>query len=532
MFRTATPFVAALVAALVLGGSAAGLGSDPEASVPSIETTLPTNDVGPFTAADVPVPQGWNEWGYRADDDVHNQCGDLKLVFLNPDLQENEDNVIEASGTFFIQFQAVGEKAEEITRFSFSFGKGHEAMEDETLNCNLMPVPSQVGGGVTGAYLLFYRSDFSADDGFFVPIETKNVPDGDYAAAVHAYTGNDITGYTEVARAWALATVDNCVGESLPNSCPNDTQDQLLSKDKIKPWPMILPGDGEQTNNIGGLTVEFAEEVNTETIKVSVNGEEVPAEDWTPPERDTDLVPLNDEDDCPATVRSVCERKVYGSGFNWPGTVQVGDILRVEAEDMSGNLVTKQIHYGFTSGGASSAEGALLEFTARGPDAITVNAGKTATFELKMKNVGTAEAHVNLLLDYNESKEVKARWTNVVDDHHAGGDAPNGETHIMIEPGSTSEMDVVVETTEGTPKGVIPIKAILEYPSAGETKTSEYELFLTVDSVITEEQFEEEFQNRTKNQTVEETEDSPGPSVFVVVGVIGLLAVVASRRRL
>src|SRR5688500_8180847 len=49
-------------------------------------------------------------------------CGDIQLVFVNPDLQPGEDGIIRASGQFFAQFQAIGADADKITTFGFSFG--------------------------------------------------------------------------------------------------------------------------------------------------------------------------------------------------------------------------------------------------------------------------------------------------------------------------------------------------------------------------------------------------------------------------
>src|SRR5687768_1424671 len=159
---------------------------------------------GPYTGPELhELPAGTTPFA----DDVHEGCGKYALVFRNKDLREDANDFIHAQGTFFIQFQAVGKGSSEITRFSFSFGKTADLLDGTALvNCNEALPDSPMGKGTSGVFLLYYRSDFSGEDGFFVPIKTNNVPDGEYAAAVHAYNSAGV----EVARAWARAVVDNC----------------------------------------------------------------------------------------------------------------------------------------------------------------------------------------------------------------------------------------------------------------------------------------------------------------------------------
>lgn len=519
------PLVAFLLVVMSYGGAAgswapstADAGSIPEPGAP-----------GPYTGpAEVPADwaaEGWRSWA--DDDDEFAQCGPVKLVFLNPDLQEDDNGIVQAQGTFFIQFQAVAPpdaNVDEITRFSFSFGKGDPALDNNpTLNCNESLPDTQLGKGTAGAYLLFYRSDFNSEDGFFVPIETWNVPDGDYAAAVHAYTGDDLTGYTEVGRGWTYATVDNCVGQSLPNSCPNDTDEDRLSKDRTMPWPIVLPADGEQTNDVNGLTIEFAEKMQDDTVKASIDGEEVTLSEWTPPERDTDLMPLNDETDCPVQVRSLCETKVYGVGYKWEGQIGEKALIRVVGKDLAGNEVTKQIHRGSgVAGGTVSLQDPEIDFSVRSADSQTIQAGDDHPFLLRLDNIGGADAHVNLMLDYNETS-IQAKWQGVENLHDHSG--TTGETHVQIAPGEQTELNVIVTSTTQTPEGTYPITAILEYPVAGVMVTKSRELFLNVDSDVKQ----VEVDNVTEDEPV--VEDSPAAGFSVaVLGVVGALAVGLRRR--
>src|SRR5699024_8610886 len=92
------------------------------------------------------------------------------------------------------------------------------------------------------AYLPNYRADRDPSDGFFIPVKTMLVPDGIYAAAVHAYD----EGNNELARFWARAIVDNCDNQtaSPQEKCDGDAA-QLVAHDRTAPWPIVLPGDGE-----------------------------------------------------------------------------------------------------------------------------------------------------------------------------------------------------------------------------------------------------------------------------------------------
>lgn len=498
---------------------------------------------GPYTGEGADsVPPGWSKW----QDDVHQQCGDMTLVFLNPDLQEDSSGMVHAQGRFFIQFQAVGETADEITRFSFSFGKTtREVNSNEELNCNDSLPETAAGRGTAGAYLLFYRSDFDPSTGFFVPIETQNVPDGEYAAAVHAYTGNDMIGYTEVARAWAMATVKNCNGSSIPNSCPDDEQADIIANDDTMPWPWVLPGDGEQIHGVDGLTIEVLEPIAGDpspsafgedlararseaaiekgVIRAWHNNVEVELEPWIPPARDRDLVPLNDDQDCPANVRSGCEKVIYSQGWKWEGPIECDDLIRVYVKDLNGNEVTKQIHNCRTFGGASTDLEALVDWGVIGSDFKTLDAGDGHRFEMRLENRGGGDAHINLMLDYNETW-IDGFWENVADEHeHSEGHDDYGETHVEIKPGQVTTLDIVVKTDKETPKGVYPLKASLEYPRGGVMETMSRSLTLTVDSQV------EEATNETEEEEPE-LEDSPFLGTALILTLVGISAIALRRR--
>ncbi|MBW3584215.1 MAG: hypothetical protein KY455_14085, partial [Euryarchaeota archaeon] len=529
----------ALVAAALSGGSPVGaLSTEDRPAVPGAYT-------GPSEAT---VPEGWTSWASLSADGGEEempQCGKLKLVFRNPDLRPNDQGFVEAQGSFFIQFQAIGEGADEVDRFAFSFGATHDAINDNpSLNCNGAIPEGQLGQGTGGAYLLYYRSDYDKRDGFFVPILTTNVPDSTYGAAVHAYdkAGN------EIARAWAKAIVSNCPDEQV-QYCAGASAGELVKNDFVQPWPMVLPGDGEQTNDVDGLTIEFGEFVIIDSVSASINGVPLELETWENPWRDSDLQPTNDPDnpdhpmsECVQTARNVCDRADYGDGFKWLGDVEMGDVVRVSAQDRNGNLVVKTIHYGETSGGTVDAECPVVEWELLEGDTGSIKPGNTFEFPMRLANVGGDEAHVNLLIFDEGGNEVKksafteagwkAKWVEVEEDHgHVDA------VHSHMYPGDQNKVKVLVETHSDARDGTYKIVPVLEYECFGDFVQRSTDLFLTIDPAATGGYSTKQVTDTTKdnNTTIEddkpEVADSPAPGVVVLLVGVVLLAVVARRRR-
>lgn len=444
----------------------------------------------------IPIPSGYRQFGA-----VHNQCGDVRLVFKNPDLQEDAQGIITASGGFFIQFQAVvpedqPELASRIKRLGFSFLKHSDEAESSPLSCSSSIPENMVGSGVGGGvYLLYYRSDFDPTDGFFVPLFTFLVPDGDYGAAIHAYAENTpgaCANYgnpqcVEVARGWAKAIVDNCsddpmnqLSASSNGGCPADkgkpgvcltapygqSLGYSCERDRIVPWPMILPGDGQQTNGVNGITVDFAELIQVETLKISHNGREIAdcSKDGAPQDdcwkeyssprqyRDADLVPTNDQNlagqECrspgtnnPEGIAFVCARIKYGPGFSWEGTVNPGDVIRVEAQDKKGKLVQKTAGFGHaTSGGVVFLLDPELSLDAFQGDSVEIRPGDAHEFNIRVVNVGNGDAHASVNINHtSKDPTFKAFWA---DENGAPTD------HIIVPADGLEHFaKVVVQTT-------------------------------------------------------------------------------------
>ena len=334
------------------------------------------------------------------------RCGDdgLVLVFMNPDLKMQDDGFVHASGSFFIQFQARGEKAFDIETFKFSFGKA--------LPTSTCASPEWV----TGAYLKNYRADYDWRDGFFVPINTCNVPDGEYAAAISAYNKDQV----ELVRYYTKAIVENGPGNSKDERCKNP--------DRTKPWPMILPGDGERTDGGQGLYVEVGEAVSS--IEGFVNGRKVVLTETQGPERDDDVIPdlgyhpaLRDT----PLANSQVEKRRYPA-FTWAGELGDGDVVKIVVTDQWGNVAEKIAHLGDpTIGGRVTLAKPEFELKVE-PTEATAGADGTAVYNVTYVTKTAEGLHADLYV----------RGEN-------GGDLPPGITyrlspnHVMM--GGNEDLD-------------------------------------------------------------------------------------------
>jgi hypothetical protein len=518
-----------------------GAGIMAVANPPAEQATGP----GPWTGPRVlPDP----EMKFFADD-AHKQCGDYSLVFRNKDLREDANDFIHAQGQFFIQFQAVGKGAKEITRFSFSFGATADVLHNTALlNCNKQIPPTAAGQGTAGAYLLYYRSDFDGKDGFFVPILTRNVPDGDYAAAVHAYAGEcNPVGPTcvEVARAWARAKVDNCPTDIAngisAHNCAQDPASEIVKKDRTLPWPIILPGDGVQTNNVEGLTIEFPEPMVDESVEAFLNGEPLRLAKWNPPSRDSDLIPLNDDVNCPNPpngIKYLCERVVYGPGWKWEGAIKNGDVIRVRGEDHNRNLLERTIHVGAatSSGWVELLEPELAVEMLNDDDAF-IRPGDHHEFNLRITNIGGGEAHTSLTWVAETESGTDMRNTSV-DAYFAELDGTKTQ-HIVVQPGIDYDLKFVVETRPETPMDHYYIHGVLEYDVAGEPKSRVFDVIVDVNPEASGNHQHlhnvglktTEPSNETAAPQTTQAKDTPGPGLLLgALAVAGVLVVVRRRR--
>lgn len=433
-------------------------------------------------------------------------CGDLTLILLNPDLQPRNDGFIHASGNFFVQFQAIGEQADQIETFGFSFG-AYTAQVPEDV-CDAPPE-----AWFTGQQLINYRADTNPDDGFFINLQTPLVPDNQYTAAVHAYDGDD----NELARFWASAIVENCDTPTVPNTpverCDGDTE-QTTRNDFTQPWPIVLPGDGLTPSDVDGFTIEFAEPLSD--LGVYLNGDDVTdqLEEWEGREWDDDLIPGYGPQGLGAILVPECSQQppqecsTLGEAYKWTQrTLTEADVIRVEATDMAGNVATKDIHVG--SGVTSGAITENIPILTWSVDQarIEVGAGDTAVFGFTIQNSGGAQGHP--FADQTLPEGWDFEWQPV---------------HVPVDPGTTEEQEFLVTPPAGTAPGAYPVTALMNYTQSGETKTLTQQLTVTVSEGGLAGDG-----NQTAEPQQEAEKDTPAPALVLLLPALG--AAVALRRR-
>ncbi len=443
-------------------------------------------------------------------------CGDIVLVFRNPDLRPAGDGKIKAAGQLFAQFQAIGADADKITFFGFSFSAA--AQEADESICDQEPwAPS-------GAYVINYRADTDPSDGFFINLQTTLVPDGDYMAAVHGYDAND----NEIARAWVLASVDNCDPSPPVERCDSDdypTQEHI-DHDITQPWPIMLPGDGELDPSKNAapseatLTLEFAEPlselrvyINGNLIHDKVNGPQgmtqYPGREW-----DDDLLPGYGPSGAGGTVAPECSQQppqtcgTLGEAWYYSATaIDPNDIVRVEAVDLAGNLAKKELHIGSGVGGAITDSAPSLTFTA---DVLErqVAAGETAIFPVSFQNTGGTTAHPLASSEGPEGWETE--WF---------------PAHTPVGPGQESKQELNVKVPTDAVSGIYQVNATIEYDTGGgQTKSQTWEFKVLVGGAAAT------TGNTTTEGEGEEGKESPAPAALIPVAV-GLAAWRARRRQ-
>ncbi len=400
----------------------------------------------PWSPADAQSAQGFKSCG----------DGSLILIFKNPDLVVQPDGLIHATGWFFIQFQAIGDRALDITKLAFSFGKSIPA---EAESCDVPAQTPLTGNSRTGAYIYKYRADDDPRDGFFVPINTTNVPDGEYAAAISAFKGDE-----ELVRYYTKAVVENgCVLGGRTPPPPNGCN--AVAQDKVKPWPIVLPGDGEQTRSQGGLTIEFAEQLAEEPkvyLKPKGGVEQrvpialVPADQQ--PEYDDDTVPDN------PYVPSAIQSRPWGPMYHWPGTIRTDDIIKVQAVDLAGNRVEKILHIGDpTIGGRIVLAYPDLEIAGSGEEQVADEFGH-AVYPFTFKNVGNGTAHGNLIID-SLPEAIQAKFD---------------KDHPIVGPGQTHFANLTVTALDELKPGTYDITGFARYQRASEEVTKTFGVKFTL----------------------------------------------------
>lgn len=458
-------------------------------------------------------------------------CGsndELVLVFMNPDLGKRDDGYVHASGRFFIQFQARGPKALEIEKMYFSFGK-------PAADQNICDTPAGIVY-TDGVFLQNYRADFDWQDGFFVPINTYNVPDGEYIASISTY---DATG-KEMVRYWTRALVENGCQQ------PPCERPEYVANDKIVPWPIVLPGDGVRTDGKDGLYIEVAEPVAE--IKAWLGTHEgqkiVELTNTTPPMRDDDVAPDVPNNplgpttlDCAgAPVPAQCAKQ-WGSAWEWPGVIGDEAVIRVRIVDMNGNVAEKVVHVGDpTIGGRVSAGTPELNFVLDTVDKTTDKDGR-AVWNVTYQSVNDDGVHGNIFIRNADGTPLDANFR--------ARPTPN---HVMM--GGKEQREGTVEIVAGpdVAPGAYEFRLVVKYLAAAGEVEKETPLKLQVvdrfqgdidsEEEIASEAGEEVESTRGEDLSLnnasvvvpEETpKDTPGPAAFAVLA--GAAVAVALRKR-
>ncbi len=427
--------------------------------------------------------------------DAFEYCGDVRPVFLNPDLRPRDDGFVHASGWFFIQFQVITDGPDvAVDRLGFSFGK---PIPDGARTCD-------GPAWITDAYYKDYRVDDDPSDGFFIPINTTNVPDGEYAAAISIYAGGE-----EIGRMFTRAIVENGCQVA---GCQDRSTEEIIANDLVRPWPIVLPGDGQAPG--GGLTVEFGEPVTH--VRATVDGEPVELEEIEPRTWDDDTWAAAIDEDAPACPH--CNDRAWGPAYRWDGQVSAGAVVAIHAEDLNRNTVSKIVHISSsTVSGVISVQTPELEI--RVPEANKQSEpGQAAEFEVVFQNVGKDTAHTNLHLEAPEG--VEASWE------------PN---HVMVDSGEEAR---AVLTASAAEAGTYEIDAWAAYKAGADEVRKQIPLTLQVGEGSSEEssggnQSQEALNTSEVGTTGQEDDENgvPLPGVGLILGSLLLSVALRSRTR-
>lgn len=414
-------------------------------------------------------------------------CG-VQPVFKNPDLQPWDDGFLHVAGYFFIQFQVIADDPDlQVDRLGYSFGK---PIPESQRTCD---TPEWI----TGAYFRDYRVDDDPSDGFFIPINTTNVPDGDYAAAIHVYSGG-----TEIGRGFSTAKVEN--GCQLWG-CADQERAAIHGRDIVQPWPVVLPGDGVRPDGGQGLSIEFAEPVHD--VRATVNGLEVALGSKQPRLWDDDAFPARLDEDAPANPLLV--ERVWGPAFEWPGEVPENAVVQVFATDRNNNTVSKILHT------TSSAVGGVISLQTPKLDVKVPTAqrragvGETASFPVTFVNIGRDTAHTDLHVTAAEGIEVA--WE------------PN---HVVVPTGEEATATLVAK---GFEQGTYRIKAWSTYKAGATEQRDDLEFTLTVGESTEIKDVGNETLDTTETPEEENERDTPGPTGLLLVAALAVASL--GRRR-
>lgn len=430
-------------------------------------------------------------------------CGEgLELFIRNPDIIPDQQGVFAVSGRLLVQFQVIGERADEIEAFGLSFGADLPTGDEV---CALPPA-----AWLTGVYAEGYAVDLDKSDGFFIAINSngQTSPQYDLGVAVHGYNA----AHDEIARFWGIVRLDHCGGQP-QMGCPDaDFPDFTM------PWPILLPGDGLKSY-VDGFTFEFNEELSA--LAVELNGVDVTAEleEWAErPTWDQDSIPDAGPGGVFLRVSGPCTQPepvhtcgpMAGPAYKWTKRpLTDDDVVRILATDAKGNVAIKEIHIGSSVAGGTIADGLpVLQMTFQDSLAVA-RPGDLTIFTMRMQNTGGGTGHPFA------SAEVPAGWTYEW--------LPG---HQPVPPGGTSEQELQVTVPANATAGRYPVKALIEYRKGTEDRTLESTLNVDVLGGAAT--------NTTAGDSAPDVK-AKGAPVPLVVPLMALLAALAlaraSRRR-
>ena len=428
-------------------------------------------------------------------------CGEgLELFIRNPDIIPDEKGVFHVSGKLLVQFQVIGDRADEIEAFGLSFGMDMPTGDEV---CDLPPQ-----AWVTGAYAEGYAVDQDKSDGFFIAINSngQTSPQYDLGVAVHGYDAS----HQEVARFWGIVRLDHCGGQP-SMGCPDNTE----APDFTMPWPILLPGDGLKSH-VPGFTFEFNEPLVD--LRAELNGIDITAEleDWAErPTWDQDSVPDAGPGGLFLGVAGPCTQPppvqtcgpLAGPAKKWTKReLTDDDVVRIIGTDAKGNVAIKEIHIGSSVAGGTIADGLpVLQMTFQETLAVA-RPGELAIFTMRMQNSGGGTGHPFA------RAEVPPGWTYEW--------LPG---HQPVPPGGTSQQELQVTVPANATPGKYPIKALIDYRQGTEDKTLESTLNLDVYGTAGNE-------TSIDGDGTEKEADAKGAPLPALVPLLAVLAAVVVAR--
>jgi len=143
------------------------------------------------------------------------------------------------------------------------------------------------------------------------------------------------------------------------------------------------------------------------------------------------------------------------------------DIVRVEAADMAGNVVKREIHIGSGVGGAITDDLPNLQITVDKLSEV-VNPDQAAIFKFSLTNAGGTTGHPLVSIDDETVTRLEGwefTWTPV---------------HKQVDPGATTEQELAVRPPSDVTLGSYLVNATFVYERGAEKKAQTWGLTIHV----------------------------------------------------